>query len=152
MKASKDTAFGVLGIVIAGLYWLAAGEIQQSFLSDEIGADGVPKLLAFALAALSALVTLRSLRLRTVIAETVDWQPHAKAFGLLVIGILYVALLPQIGYLVATAALIAAAALYAGQPFSRSLPVIAIGGSVFLWVVFAKLFAISLPAGLWTRL
>jgi hypothetical protein len=30
--------------------------------------------------------------------------------------------------------------------------VIAIGGSVFLWVVFAKLFAISLPPGLWTRL
>jgi putative tricarboxylic transport membrane protein len=155
MTFNRDTAFGVLGVVLAGIYWLAAEDIQRSFLADEVGADGVPKMLAMALAVLGAVTVVRSITAKKIALDDKEAGgkgQHLRAFGLLMICLLYLALMPVLGYFAATAALIAGSAVYAGEGFGRNIVLTAIAGSVALWLIFAKLFAISLPAGVWVRM
>lgn len=156
LRPTKDMVFGGLALGVAAAYWHAADDIQRSFLADEVGADGVPKLLAGALAALGALVVLREVATRRVrgrpTGDAPAGRPHRRALGLLALASLYVALMPWLGYFVATAALIAGIALYAGQALSRTLLVTAVAGSLVLWVVFDRMLSVSLPPGFWARL
>jgi putative tricarboxylic transport membrane protein len=153
MKFNKDTIFGATGVALAAIYWLAADDIQRSFLADEVGADGVPKMLAVALGILGAVTVLRS---RTVAIEADDEgdtdRPHLRALGLLTIGVLFAALLSPLGYLLATAGLIAGVTAYAGQKPDWRLAVAAIGGSAVLWLIFDRIFGVSLPRGFWPQL
>src|SRR5262245_4130661 len=139
MRLSKDVWFGVLGIVGAALYWLMADDIQKSFLADEVGADGVPKLLALVLGVLSAATMLRAV-LQPSRRDDNDEEghPHRRAFGLLVITVLFAALLVPLGYVAATMLLIGGAALYAGQRLDWRLCVAAVAGSLVLWVIFDR--------------
>ena len=155
MRTAKDTVFGGLALALAAIYWYAADDIQRSFLADAVGADGVPKLLAIALALLGGLVVIREIATRRARAATVvqkPGRPHRRALGLLCLAILYVAAMPFFGYLVATAALIAGVALYAGEALDRRLVITAVAGSLVLWLVFDHLLAVSLPPGFWLRL
>jgi hypothetical protein len=150
MKISKDTAFGALGVVLAGAYWLGADDIQRSFLADEVGADGVPKMLAVSLGVLSAVTLWRSLaRAPAVAADAVDDRdrPHRRALGLLTIGVLYAALLVPLGYLLATIGLITGVTVYAGEKPNWRLAVTAVAGSAVLWVIFDRIFGVALPRG-----
>jgi len=152
MRLGKDMAFGVLAVLLAGAYWYAADDIQRSFLSDEVGADGVPKLLAATLGALGAIVLARAVMSRSVAPDGArKIARHLRALGLLLLCGAYVALMPTFGYFVATAALIGAVALYAGQPWHRGLLVTALAGSAVLWLVFDHLLGVSLPPGFWLR-
>jgi hypothetical protein len=156
MTFSKDTAFGALGVALAAIYWLAADDIQRSFLADEVGADGVPKMLAVALGVLGAVTLLRSAAERKAAIdadiEEDSGRPHLRAFGLLTIGVLYAALLSPLGYLLASAGLIAAATAYAGQKPDWRLAVAAIAGSLVLWLIFDRIFGVALPRGLWLQM
>ena len=153
MRLGKDTAFGLLAVVLAAAYWHAADDIQRSFLSDEVGADGVPKLLAASLGVLGALVLARAIAWRpaTRADDAAGIAMHLRALGLLLLCGAYVAVMPALGYLVATAALIGAVALYAGQPWHSGLLVTAIAGSGLLWLVFDRLLGVALPPGFWLR-
>ncbi len=42
-------AAGLLALALAGIYYYAAIDIPRSFLSDNVGADGLPKAYALAL-------------------------------------------------------------------------------------------------------
>jgi len=82
MKFNKDTVFGALGVALAVIYWLAADDIQRSFLADEVGADGVPKMLAVALGALGAVTVLRGRKAAIdVEVEEASNRPHWRALG-----------------------------------------------------------------------
>jgi putative tricarboxylic transport membrane protein len=153
MKFSKDTLFGALGVALAAVYWMGADDIQRSFLADEVGADGVPKMLAVALGVLGAVTMLRG-RKAAIAADVEDdnGRPHLRALGLLTIGVLYAALLSPLGYFLATAALIAGVTAYAGQNPDWRLAVAAIGGSVVLWLIFDRIFGVALPRGFWPQL
>jgi putative tricarboxylic transport membrane protein len=157
MRLNKNMVFGTLGLGLAAAYWHAADDIQRSFLADEVGADGVPKLLATVLAVLSGLLLLRETAVAfggvsVLVAQGQETRPHARAFGLLVLGVLYIALMPTLGYLVTTAVFIWAVAAYAGQAPDRRLVLTAVAGSLVLWGMFDHLLGVSLPPGVWTRL
>jgi len=119
---------GSLG-ALAAFYYTAADAIPTSLLSDAVGADGLPKLLALSLAALCALLALR-----TVItggdARAISLVAHDLPLGLALIGIAYVVLAPKLGYAVTLALLIAATLVYFGARSPGMIILNAIGGAV----------------------
>lgn len=148
MKLTRDTILGVAAVAIAAGYWTAAGEIQQSLLSDAVGADGVPRVLAVAMGATGLVLALRGAMRPT--AGTEDDLPasaHLRAAGLLAILALYVVLLPLLGYVLAIAGLIVAVGAYAGAPRGVAMIATGIGGAAVFWAMFAWLLGVSMPTG-----
>ncbi len=124
------------GLALAAAYWLAADALPKSVLADSIGADGVPKLLAVMLAALSILIAF---------TNDAESQPASlRSLGVAGLGAAYVVLLPWTGYLVGAGLLAAASALYYGARGRRVL-FFSIGTAVLLWLVFAKALGVALP-------
>jgi hypothetical protein len=150
----RDFFCGAVGLALAALYYRAADELPTSLLSDTVGADGVPKALAVALALVSTLVLIRALALRPAAGARDEATPfeHLRAFGIVALGAAYAAAAPLLGYLPTIAALIAATAIYFGLRPSARLILIAALGAVFLWGIFAKILGVAMPAGAWSSL
>ena len=149
---SRDVLSGLFLLAIAaGYYWAALG-IPRSSLSDEVGAAGLPTVLAVILAALGLLIVVRGLVIRRPVAAAADAEeaeaPPRRAFGLLAIGAAYVFVVPYLGYVASIALLIAVVAIYEGLRPSWRLPAIALAGAAFLWVLFVKLLGVQQPPGL----
>lgn len=152
----RDFLSGGVLVALAAAYYIASGSIAESTLSDEIGATGLPRLLAMLLAfiglaliARTAFVALAARRARVPAApaEEEDGAPLPRAIGLLLIGGAYVVLLPFIGYFLSVALLIAGVALYEGAARSWVLPTAALGGATLYWAIFVKLLGVHQPAG-----
>jgi putative tricarboxylic transport membrane protein len=156
---ARDLACAALGWIVAAAMWLGASRLQRSLLSDEFGADGLPRGLALVLAAVSTLIAVRALwqyRRRAPSHGIHEVEPaagsHAKALGIVAIGFGYVLLAPWLGYVAAAFLLIAATTIYYGARPEPALLAISFGGAVVLWSVFAKVLSVSMPAGFWSRL
>lgn len=132
----RSLACAGAGLALAAAYWLAADALPRSALADEVGADGVPKLLAIVLAALSLLIGFSR------DAESPPASP--KSLGVAGLGFLYVAIVSFTGYLVAASLLAAAAAYYYGARGRSVLP-FAVATALLLWGVFAKALGVALP-------
>jgi putative tricarboxylic transport membrane protein len=145
----RDSACAALGLALAGTYYAAADALPRSLLADGVGADGVPKLLAAALAVLSVAIGARSLLLAAPAAG--DAAPglarHLRALGVAALGAAFVLLAPVLGYPLALALLVLAAALYYGAAPGRVAVIYAIGAAAALWLIFARGLGIALPAG-----
>jgi putative tricarboxylic transport membrane protein len=139
---SRDLACAALGLALAAAYWAAAEALPTSFLSDTVGADGMPKALAVMLAAFSLVVGSRAL-LRPERAP--EPKNHLRALGIALLGFAYVALVPLAGYLVSIALLAGAAALYYGAPRRVDSALFALGTAALLWTVFRVLLGVGLP-------
>jgi hypothetical protein len=134
----RSHACAAAGLTLAAAYWLAADALPRSALADSVGADGVPKLLAFLLAGLSLLIAARP--------DNTE-EPQAKplkALGVAGLGFVYVAMLPLTGYLVGAGLLAAASALYYGAR-GRVVLLFSICTALLLWLVFAKALGVALP-------
>lgn len=144
-------AVGLMALAIAGVYYYLTTDIPRSLLSDEVGADGLPKLYAVALGLLGLLSIARWWTARARAPDTgapaAPVAHHARAIGLLVLGAAYLVLIGGLGYLVTIALLIAAVALYSGAAFDVKLLLTSAGGGIVFWLVFVKLFGMPLPAG-----
>jgi hypothetical protein len=154
-----DFALGVGAIALSGAWLYIASGIQESMLSDATGAGGIPRVLGYLMAVLGVLLCLRSIsfapsaaRARPATAEAEDssapgaWRSNPHWQALVLLGILagYVVLAPYLGYMVATAVLLAVVAAYAGAPLNRNLLLTAAGGGIFLWLSFAWALGISM--------
>jgi putative tricarboxylic transport membrane protein len=160
---NRDIILGAAGIAAAAVYWGAADALPSSLLSDEVGADGVPKALAVSLGALSALVLARALALAprpAAIGVTVSGgagvkggaAAHLWAGGVVGVAALYILAAPFLGYVLALGLLIAATAMLFGMRPGPRLSLVAAGGAALFWVLFAKVLGVALPAGWWPRL
>lgn len=155
MTVSRDDILGLGMMVLAAAYWAAADRIPVSLLSDNVGADGAPKMLAVALAICSAFLVVAA-RLRKVSTageeEGSSADPrraHLRAAGLLAGLGAYALLLPVLGYPLALALLIGGAAVYGGARPTPSLVAISIAGGVGFWMFFSKFLGVLLPLGWW---
>lgn len=145
---APDLWTGLALMVLAGLYCASAGSISDSLLTDAVGADGLPKLLAVALGFCGAMLAVRS---QAAMAPTVKLAIRAQAAGLVLVLAAYIAALPVIGYAVAIGILIASVALLAGARSIPALLVTAIVAGAGFQLVFVRLFHIAMPGGLFTR-
>ena len=145
----RDLVCAVAGLALAGAYYAAADAIPTSLLADGVGAGGIPKLLAAALALLSLVLGARSLLAGAVAVADPGAGRHLRPLGVAALGFVYVAAAPYLGYPAALALLVAGATLYYGERLRPAVLVYAIGCAVLLWLVFAKLLGVAMPAGIW---
>ena len=157
----RDLACAALGWALAALVWFAAGRLQRSLLSDDFGADGLPRGLAILLAITSTLIAARALwenrgqspfSAGQKMGTVPGFRLHAKAMGIVALGFGYVLLAPWLGYVPAAFLVIAATAIYYGARLSPTLVAVSLAGAVFLWWMFARLLSVSMPAGIWSKL
>lgn len=158
---SRDTWIGLVMMGAAALYWFEADKIKVSPLDDGIGAAGLPKALAYALAALAALLILRAVALSFMQGKPAEAEagaegpslgeqlrPHLRAAGMLVIGVGYLLIVNWVGYILAIMALLLAVALYIGAERRPKVLLIAVLGGVFYHFLFVEFLGIPLPEGL----
>ena len=148
---NKDVLGGTILLALAGAYYWATLQIPDSSLADEVGAQGLPRILALVLAGVAALIVMRGVlaRKETVGAaadsdDDKDALPR-RALGLLAIASGYVVLAPLVGYAVALAVLIAAVAVYEGVALSWRVAAVAAGGAIVFWVLFVQLLGVEQP-------
>jgi len=158
-NTTADTWIGVLMLIAAVVYWLEANKIRISPLDGPVGASGLPKSLAYVLALLSVVLIVRGVsetrsHLQSAGPETAeirsftDWiKPHLRAIGMLAIGVMYLVLLPWLGYTLAIAALLLAVSLYSGANFNLRTILVAVIGAAFCQILFVQFLGIALPIG-----
>ncbi|PWR01124.1 tripartite tricarboxylate transporter TctB family protein [Meridianimarinicoccus roseus] len=138
----SDRIFGVFGILLALGFAISAFAIEESFLSDAVGPKAFPLIIAAVLALSSAVIALRP-----------DPEPHWPDFGRIaeiaaavVVMVLYAQLLPELGFVIATAL---AAAFLGWRLGSGPLGALmtGIGTSVGIYVIFHLVLGLSLARG-----
>jgi len=140
-------------------YYRMADALPRSLLSDEVGADGFPKLLAICLVVFSAVLVLMGAFTRPSIGakearKKAATERHAalKAAGMLLLGVAYLLVVPWVGYPVAAGLLIGAVLLFQRESPSLRLVITACLGGIFFWVFFALTLKIPMPPGIWSQL
>jgi len=161
MRATFIVACGL--VVLAAAYWAAADQIPASRLAGGVGADGMPKLLAVGLGIFSALLALQTYMGMRAQARLAPKKPpssppadgdhggvnHLRALGLIGFGVLYILLLPHLGYALSCALMLGGVAVYSGlKPSINALAFAVIGGAVY-YLIFVKILGIPLPSGIW---
>jgi putative tricarboxylic transport membrane protein len=162
-----DLALGTATLVLSAAYYSMAGSIPDSQLADAIGPRGLPTTYALMLAALSPVLIIRSLTRKvrltavkkpdTTSVRGIRLQPDSRltiwrVAGMLAIGIIYIVVVPWLGYLLSLAGLIFATIYYQGGAVNRQVAIVALSGAVFCWVLFVLLMRIPQPPGLWPSL
>lgn len=135
----RNLVCAALGLALAAVYWLAADALPTSLLSDAIGAGGVPKGIAVALAVFSIAVAFSKA------PPPAEHGNPLKALGIAAIGFAYVAVVSLLGYFVSITAIAGAAALYYGAPRRWGVLAFALGSATVLWVLFAWMLRIPMP-------
>lgn len=169
---ARDILAGLVLLGFAIVVWIAAEAIRETPLDDEVGADGFPKLLAGSLGVLALLLigqTLLARRRGAKRALSAAAEPpvtrgegetpmpspgrqHLRAAGMLAIGIVYVAVLETLGFILSTLLLLLAVALYSGRPPTIGMAALAVAGAALLYVLFVRVLGVPLPPGIWPGL
>jgi hypothetical protein len=153
---NRDFALGSIMLAVAAAYYAAAAALPTSSLDDAIGPQGLPKSYAVVLAALSVVLMFRAARAATPGsgARPAESQRYAlgRVAGMLVIGAVYIAVVPWIGYLPALAALIMATTYYQGGGLNARVGIVAVSGALLFWALFVFVLGIPQPAGFWASL
>ena len=142
-----DLGLGLGALVLAGAWYVQAAAIEDSLLSDAVGAGGVPKVLAVVMGTVGALLALRALLGYGAAAAVRPAAAHAKAAGLLGLLVAYVLLVPLLGFALTVGLFAAAVALYAGAPRRPAVLGFGAGLAALFWLGFVKLLGVAFPAG-----
>jgi hypothetical protein len=154
---NRDLLFGIATLVVAAVYYGLAATIPQSDLADPIGPQGLPRVYALLLAALSLILIARSLPRRSGSPHSANPESRTpnpgsgipRVIGMLLIGFAYIIVLPWLGYLLSVAALITATIYFQGGSINARSILVALSGAICLWLLFIWLLRIQYPAGLW---
>lgn len=170
-KTPRDVWIGLATLVFAGLYWRAADGIPISPLDGIVNAGAMPKALATAMIVMSLLLILRAVLTEVMYVraarraagppaerpEDEEFKKftvpqHMKAFGVLVIGIAYLLVLPTLGYFVSATLLITVMSVYIGAKAGAYTLAVAVGVALSFYLLFVRLLDIPLPPGFWPML
>ena len=154
---NRNLLFGIATLVVAAVYYGLAVAIPQSDLADPVGPQGLPRVYALLLAALSLILIARSLRGSAPNADAPNPESRIpnpgsgipRVIGMLLIGVAYIIVLPWFGYLLSVAALITATTYFQGGSINGRSILVAVSGAAIFWLLFIWLLRIQYPAGLW---
>ncbi len=159
-RMPKDFWVGLVILLGAALYWSGAASIPISALDGEINAAAVPRMLALALAVLAGILMVKALidaRNLAVTAAENEVSGHEerlpklsenmRALGLILIGGVYLLLLPFLGYFLCVALLVVAVARYMGEPYGLGLALTSLGLALAFQFLFVQFLRIQLPLG-----
>ena len=154
---NRDLLFGSATLAVAAVYYGLAVAIPQSDLADPVGPQGLPRMYALLLAALSLILIARSLRGSAPNAGAPNPESRIpnpgsgipRVIGMLLIGVAYIIVLPWFGYLLSVAALITATIYFQGGSINGRSILVALSGAAIFWLLFIWLLRIQYPAGLW---
>lgn len=151
---NRDGALGIIGLMLAGAYYLMAADVPESLLSDAVGPAGLPKIYAVVLAGLSLVLAGRGFRPSQAGRKGPSHAGGdvARAAGLLALGAVYLAVVEYVGYVAAVALLIAATVWYQGGVFRPRILLVAAGGAALFWLMFVRLLGVQHPPGIWESL
>lgn len=138
----SDRILGLIGLIVAAVYAYSATLIEESFITDPVGPKTFPIIVAAVFALCSLFFILRP-----------DPEPHWSGLRslfdvALAAGVMfaYAALLPELGFLIATFAATLYLAYRLGATPLETLA-IAAGTSIGLYVVFRVILGLSLAHG-----
>ncbi|MBO0344092.1 tripartite tricarboxylate transporter TctB family protein [Roseibium limicola] len=138
----SDRIFGVIGLALAIGYAWAALIIEESFLSDAVGPKAFPLIIAAVLAMASIVILLKP-------DPEPRWPelPRLLEIGAAVlVMVLYANVLPEIGFVIATAVAASYLTWRLGTAPLSSL-VTGIATSLGIYVVFHLVLGLSLAKG-----
>lgn len=154
--ARRDRLLSVLTAAFAVSVITAARRIEDSLLSDAVGAGGVPQGVGIAMLVASVALFVKSFRggaaARTPAAEA---HPHGpaialRAAGLVAILVGYGLALPRLGYPLAVSLLVLATGALAGAALRWPLLLCAAVTGPLLWAMFDWALKVRMPVGsLW---
>ena len=147
---NRDLVFGAICLALAAGYYVMAAAIPESALADTVGPQGLPKTYAVVLGALSLILIVRSSKAGP--GSSGRRVPIMRVAGMLVIGIVYLAVVPWTGYILALAGLIAATTYYQGGGVNGRVALVALSGALFFWLLFVAILGIPHPPGIWPSL
>ena len=152
-ERQRDRLLAVVVAAFAASYVASARGIEDSLLSDAVGAGGVPQgvgivmgLAAVALFAKSFIGTSGRDQ-----SESDPWLPILlRTGGLVLILLAYGALLPWLGYPLTICLLVGASGWLAGAKPNLSLLLCAAVSGPSLWAMFDQALQVRMPVGtLW---
>lgn len=142
---NRDLALGLAAVALAAAWFVAADGLPISMLSDAVGPGGVPKAVALVMGGAGSLLALGALRGKRAM-DDLPRPAHGRALGLLAILVIYVVLVPLLGYVVAIGVLAAAVAAYAGAR-GPGVAAFGAGAAALLWLSFVQALGVAFPAG-----
>ncbi len=159
----RDRLLAVVVAVFAASYIAAARGIEDSMLSDAVGAGGVPQGVGIAMLVAAVALFIKTFMGRGATAQaagepaTAEAEVEAEATGglwrtagLVLILIGYGLLLPVLGYPITVSLLVLASGWLAGAAFRLPLWLCAALTGPFLWGLFDQLLQVRMPVGsLW---
>jgi hypothetical protein len=156
-EALADRWTALLGLITSTAYVLYARTIEDSLLADGVGAAGVPVGVGCVMAVASLALLLKSLKAGFRVSSVPTGEAaspdarHTRAAGLLAILVVYVSLLPVLGYVVSVGLLIGAVAWFAGARQRATILYCMLLAGPFMWFIFDWTLDIRLPVGLWPQ-
>ena len=150
---ARDRVLAIAAAVFAASYVAAARGLEDSLLSDAVGAGGVPQGVGGLLGAAAVLLFVKTF-LRAKPNEPDDdpaWRNVLLRTGGLVLLLLgYAALLPWLGYMLTVCLLVGAAGALAGAPLKLPLALCTVVSGPLLWAMFDRALQVRMPVGtLW---
>jgi hypothetical protein len=150
---SRDLTFGAVMLAVGLVYYRLTTGVSQSALDDTVGPVGLPRLYAMILVALSVVTIVRAALAWRQSPRRDDEPRRSWRFaGTLLIGVMYVAIVPWLGYLPSIALLIAGTAWYQGGTINRRVIIVSASGALLLWLLFVAFLRIPQPPGVWTSI
>ena len=150
---ARDRLLAIAVAAFAASYVSAARGLEDSLLSDAVGAGGVPQGVGVFLGVAAVLLFVKSLLRAKPNAADDDhaWRDVVLRTGGLVLLLLgYAALLPWLGYVLTVCLLVGAAGALAGAPLKLPLALCTVASGPLLWAMFDRALQVRMPAGsLW---
>jgi putative tricarboxylic transport membrane protein len=165
--AQRDRLLAVLTAVFAGSLIAGARNLEDSLLSDAVGAGGVPQGVGIVMALAAVALFAKSFFGGAGRAATVEpqdktrgerdgktpsgWGAAKRTVGLVAILAAYGLLLPWLGYPLSIGLLVLASGWLAGAPFKAPLLMCAVAAGPVLWAIFDWALRVRMPVGsLWS--
>ncbi len=141
-----DFYIGLGLLIFALVYFQQSFTILRGFASDRLGPAFFPRMLALALAALALTLIVRAVMGRSDPSRPPVIRTRMLIVVLVCLGV-YAAIMPLLGFRIATPILLGGVIWTLGLRAWPSLVGTAVGVTVVLWVVFDRLLHVLLPKG-----